>query len=179
MIRDAKLTNKKTGEPFAFEILIDQSSFARVLTPYINNLNKAGISAEIRHVDTAQYKVRLDSLDFDMISYVLPQNLSPSHEQRLYFHSSLANTEGTKNFSGVQSEAVDSLIEKIIGAKTREQLVNATKAMDRVLLWGYYTIPHWHLNYHRIAYRNKLDRPKQVSKLDLGFPTWWIKGNHQ
>lgn len=174
-IKDTRLVNAKTGEPFVFEILIDQNSFARVLTPYINNLEKAGIKAEIRHIDTAQYKVRLDNLDFDMISYVLPQGLSPSHEQRLYFHSSLANTEGTKNFSGVKSKVVDAMIDKIINASDRKQLVNAARAMDRVLLWNYYTIPHWHLNYHRIAYRNKLQRPEKVSKLDLGFPAWWIK----
>ncbi|MDX1692845.1 MAG: extracellular solute-binding protein [Ketobacteraceae bacterium] len=178
-IRDAKLVNSKTGEPFTFEILIDQNSFARVLTPYINNLKKAGIDAQIRHIDTAQYKVRLDNLDFDMISYVLPQGLSPSHEQRLYFHSSLADTEGTKNFSGVKNKVVDAMIEKIINAETREELVSATRAMDRVLLWNYYTIPHWHLNYHRIAYRNKLQRPDKVSKLDLGFPTWWVKPKKQ
>ena len=174
-IRDARLVNARTGEPFQFEILIDQNSFARVLTPYINNLEKAGIKAEIRHIDTAQYKVRLDNLDFDMISYVLPQGLSPSHEQRLYFHSSLADTEGTKNFSGVKSKVVDAMIDRIINAVDRKELVNATRAMDRVLLWNYYTIPHWHLDYHRIAYRNRLQRPEQVSKLNLGFPAWWIK----
>ena len=174
-VRNAKLVNTQTDEPFHFEILIDQNSFARVLTPYINNLNKAGISAEIRHIDTAQYKVRLDNLDFDMISFVLPQGLSPSHEQRLYFHSSLADTEGTKNYSGVKNKVVDAMIEQIINAKDRKQLISATRAMDRVLLWNYYTIPHWHLNYHRIAYRSKLQRPGQVSKLALGFPSWWIK----
>lgn len=174
-VRDARLVNMETGAPFQFEILIDQNSFARVLTPYISNLNKAGITAEIRHIDTAQYKVRLDNLDFDMISFVLPQGLSPSHEQRLYFHSSLADTEGTKNYSGVKNRVVDALIEQIINANDRQQLVSATRAMDRVLLWNYYAIPHWHLNYHRIAYRDKLQRPEKVSKLALGFPSWWIK----
>ena len=178
-VKDSLLINGKTGEPFKFEILIDQNSFARVLTPYINNLKKAGITAEIRLVDTAQYKVRLDSLDFDMISYVLPQGLSPSHEQRLYFHSSMANTEGTKNFSGVNHPAVDVLLDKIINAQSREQLVTATRAMDRVLLWEYYTIPHWHINYHRIAYQSKLQRPKTAPALHLGFPSWWIKSHSQ
>ncbi|MCG8671148.1 MAG: extracellular solute-binding protein, partial [Pseudomonadales bacterium] len=174
-VKNGKLINKKSGEPFSFEVLIDQQSFARVLTPYLNNLKKAGIDAEIRHIDSAQYKVRLDTLDFDMISFVLPQSLSPSHEQRLYFHSSLANTEGTKNFSGIDNPAIDALIDKIINADNRADLKNATRAMDRVLLWNYYTIPHWHLNYHRIAYQKKLSRPKIAPELHLGFPSWWMK----
>ena len=175
IIENSTLVNAKTNTPFKFEILIDQNSFARVLTPYVNNLKKAGITAEIRLVDTAQYKVRLDRLDFDMISYVLPQGLSPSHEQRLYFHSSMSNTEGSKNFSGISHPAVDALLEKIISATSRNELVTATRAMDRVLLWEYYTIPHWHINYHRIAYQNKLQRPPTAPALHLGFPSWWMK----
>jgi len=173
IIRDGKLVDSR-GKPFTFEVLIEQRSFERVLMPYVKNLQRAGITVHIRMVDHAQYKVRLDAFDFDVISYVLPQSLSPGQEQRLYFHSSQADTPGSKNFSGIKNTVVDHLVEKIGSADSRTELINNTRSLDRVLLWNYYTIPHWHLNYHRIAYWNKFARPTPGPSLTPGFPGWWL-----
>lgn len=174
-LHSGRLINRTTLKAFTLEILIDQPSLARMLTPYVKNLKQAGIKADIRLIDRSHYKRRLDDLDFDMVSFVLPQSLSPSHEQRLYFHSNTAATPGTRNYAGIKHPAVDAMIEKIIHAKSREELQAATRAMDRVLLWEHYTIPHWFINYHRIAYWNRLARPQQTPKLNLGFPSWWLQ----
>lgn len=169
-----RLVNAETGEPFRFEMLINSPSFQRVLHPYVKNLSKIGIEANIRIVDRAQYKVRLDDFDFDMTVYVLPQSASPGQEQRLYFHSAQANVRGAKNLSGIQDPVVDALIDQITAAKSRNDLIAAVRAMDRVLLWNYYTIPHWHLGYHRLAYKNTFARPETSSTMTLGFQTWWL-----
>ena len=172
-IKNGKLIDSK-GNPFTFEILIEQRSFERVLMPYVKNLQRAGITVQVRLVDHAQYKARLQAFDFDVITYVLPQSLSPGQEQRLYFHSSQADTPGSKNFSGIKNTVVDHLVEKIGSAHSRTELINNTRSLDRVLLWNYYTIPHWHLNYHRIAYWNKFARPTPGPSLTPGFPGWWL-----
>jgi len=173
--RNKQLVNTTTGAPFRFEMLIESPSFQRVLLPFVKNLAKIGITANVRIVDRAQYKVRLDDFDFDMIVYVLPQSASPGQEQRLYFHSSQANVRGSKNLSGIQNPVVDAMIAKITSAATHQELVAAVRAMDRVLLWNYYTISHWHLGYHRLAYQNKFEQPEHPATMSLGFQTWWLK----
>ncbi|MDY6919908.1 MAG: extracellular solute-binding protein [Pseudomonadota bacterium] len=173
--QDHRLINRESGKPLRFEILINSPSFQRVLLPFTKNLAKIGITADVRVVDRAQYKVRLDDFDFDMTVYVLPQSASPGQEQRLYFHSGQAGVRGSKNFSGIQDPVVDVMIGHIISARTRPQLITAVRAMDRVLLWNYYTIPHWHLGYHRIAYKNIFGRPEPAPPMTLGFQTWWLK----
>lgn len=174
-----QLVNEQTGKPLHFEILINSPSFQRVLLPFTKNLAKIGIQADIRIVDRAQYKVRLDDFDYDMTVYVLPQSASPGQEQRLYFHSSQAGVRGAKNLSGIQDPVVDMLIDRITSASSRRDLITAVRAMDRVLLWNYYTIPHWHLGYHRLAYKNQFARPEPASKMSLGFQTWWLKSAGQ
>lgn len=173
--KNKKLVHGTTGAPLHFEMLIDTSSFQRVLLPFIKNLKKIGIIASIRLVDSAQYKVRLDEFDYDMIVYVLPQTASPGHEQRLYFHSSQVNVRGSKNLSGIQDPVVDAMIEKAVSARSRQELVTAIRSLDRVLLWNYYTIPQYYLNYHRIAYRDRFGKPLVSPSLNLGFQTWWQK----
>lgn len=175
VIKDKKLTNEKTGDIFRFEFLIDQPSFGRLLSPFIRNLEKAGIEATTSVVDQAQYKVRLDELDFDVISFVLGQTASPSHEQRLYFHSEMANIKGTRNYAGISNPVVDALVTEIGNAKSRLELITATRALDRVLSWNYYTIPHWYLDYHRIAHKTTFDRAPKQPDYHLGFTGWWIK----
>ena len=169
------LVNNETGEPFKFEILIDSPSFQRVLLPYVKQLKKAGMQVDIRIVDPAQYKVRLDSFDFDMTVYVLPQAAYPGPEQGLYFHSEQADVRGSRNLSGIKNPVVDALVERVAEAKSHDDLVATTRALDRVLLWNYYMIPHWHLDYHRLAYRNRFQRPEHSPDLSLGFQTWWLK----
>jgi len=174
-IKNNTLINIKTHKPFEFEFTVSQQSFARVLNPYVQNLKKAGIKATIRVIDRSQYKVRLDNKDFDIITYVYPQSLTPSYEQRLYFHSSLAGIKGSRNYAGINNATVDYLVDKITEASSRKELITTTKALDRVLLWNYYMIPHWHLNYHRIAYWDKFAQPDAGPDYILGFNGWWLK----
>lgn len=169
------LYNNKTNQPFEFEILIRQSGMTRVIEPYIENLRKAGIKVTARLVDANQYKVRLDNFDYDMTTFVLSQSLSPSHEQRSYFHSSTVNVKGSKNYAGVSQPVIDALTEQIVRAKTRDELISTTKALDRVLLWNHYIVPNWHLNYHRIAYWDRFEKPEKQPPYKLGFENWWIK----
>jgi microcin C transport system substrate-binding protein len=169
------LYNDTSNQPFKFEILLRQAGMKRVIEPFIENLRKAGIQVTERLVDANQYKVRLDNFDYDMTTFVLSQSLSPSHEQRGYFHSSTVNIKGSRNYAGIAHPVVDSLTEKIIRAKTREELISATKALDRVLLWNHYIIPNWHLNYHRIAYWDRFKQPENQPPYTLGFETWWAK----
>lgn len=175
--RGQHLVNTTTGQPFTLEILTDTPSFQRILLPFARNLRKVGIGAEVRIVDTTQLKARLDQFDFDITTSVLPQTATPGQEQRLYFHSTQAQVRGSKNLSGVQNPVVDALLDRLVAARSRSELIAAAHALDRVLLWHYYTIPQWYLDYHRIAYRNRFDRPAQPSTFSLGFQTWWIKEN--
>ncbi|MFD2228649.1 extracellular solute-binding protein [Alkalimarinus sediminis] len=176
-LKNGTLYHLETGQAFEFEILIRQASIKRVIEPFIANLKKTGIKATARLVDATQYKVRLDDFDFDMTTFVLSQSLSPSHEQREYFHSTTRNIKGSRNYAGVNHPAIDNLTDAIVRAKTRQELITATKALDRVLLWNHYIVPNWHLNYHRIAYWNKFNKPEQQPPYKLGFESWWIKPN--
>lgn len=177
-LKNGTLYHTETGQPFEFEILLRQSSIKRVIEPFIANLRKTGIKATARLVDSSQYKVRLDDFDFDMTTFVLSQSLSPSHEQREYFHSSTRDIKGSRNYAGVSHPAIDNLTETIVRAKTRQELITATKALDRVLLWNHYIVPNWHLNYHRIAYWNKFKKPDQQPPYKLGFENWSIKSDN-
>jgi microcin C transport system substrate-binding protein len=128
----------------------------------------------IRAVDTAQFINRRRDFDFDMIVASLPQSQSPGNEQREYWGSSAADIPGTRNFAGIKNPVIDKIIEQLISAPDREQLVSATRALDRVLLWGHYVIPQWHIAIYRVAYWNKFSRPKIVPRYSLGFDTWWV-----
>ncbi|MGC1509278.1 extracellular solute-binding protein [Ketobacter sp.] len=172
---DKKLINSKTRKPLEFEIMIENRSFQRVLLPLIKNLQKIGITARTRIVDSAQYKVRLDDYDYDMIVYVLPQTASPGFEQQLYFHSDQVGIRGAKNLSGISDPAVDAMIARIKSATSTKALTTAVRALDRILLWNYYTIPQYYLDYHRIAYKDIFVKPEHPPSLNLGFQTWWVK----
>ena len=167
------LVNSK-GEVLRFEILLVNPGLERIYQPYIENLSRLGIQAGIRSVDRAQYKQRLDQFDFDAISLTLGQTLSPGLEQWLYFHSSQAKIKGGKNYAGIDNPVVDALLDKLLAAKTRDQQVAATRALDRVLLWQHYTIPNWYINYHRVAYRNRFAFVT-VPPYTLGLRSWWLK----
>lgn len=173
--RDKKLVNNRTGEPFVLEIMTETPSFQRVLLPFVKNLQKVGITVYVRIVDPAQLKVRQDGFDFDMTVSVLPQSATPGQEQRLYFHSSQARVKGSRNLSGIEDPVVDAMLDQLVAARSMPELVAAARALDRVLLWNYYTIPQWYLDYHRIAYRSRLERPAHPAALSLAFQTWWIK----
>ncbi|MDX1723320.1 MAG: extracellular solute-binding protein [Pseudomonas sp.] len=167
------LLNAK-GQPLQFEILLVNPNLERILQPFTENLASIGIQANLRTVDRAQYKQRLDQFDFDMILLTLPQTLSPGLEQWLYFHSSQAKVKGGKNYAGVNHPVVDALLDKLLSAQTRDEQIAATRALDRVLLWQHYSIPNWYINYHRLAYRNRFAFVT-TPPYTLGLRTWWLK----
>ncbi|MCQ2914607.1 MAG: extracellular solute-binding protein [Alphaproteobacteria bacterium] len=172
-IQDGVLKNE-SGEPFNFEILIDSSmsgAWERISLSYVRNLKKLGISANLRVVDLTQYKNRLDNYDYDMITNIWGQSLSPGNEQNYYWGASSANVPGTQNYIGVNDEVVDKLIQEIIKARDRKDLVAATRALDRVLLWNYYVVPHWYLPGYNYVYWDKFGIPE-----DSGFSKSYIKG---
>ena len=170
-----RLVHGETGEPFTMEILLVNPSFERVALPYARNLERIGITASVRTVDTTQYQNRLDGFDFDMVVNVFGQSLSPGNEQRDFWGSASADTPGSRNLAGVRDEVVDALVDLVIAAPDRESLVHRTRALDRVLLWGHYVVPHWHSQSFRIAYWDKFAHPEVTPRYALGFDTWWVE----
>ena len=166
VIKDGKLTNSKTGEKMNIEFLIVSPSFERVVLPFAANLKRLGIDCSVRTVDIPQYKRRLDSYDYDIIVSSFPQSFSPGNEQRYFWGSAAADKPGTRNFIGIKNPVVDKIIDKIIFSQNRNELVAATRALDRVLLWNHYVIPQWYLQYDRISYWTKFKHPVSLSVLD-------------
>ena len=150
-VRNQKLVNAKTGEPLTVEFLIDQPELERIVLFYKPSLERLGIKMSLRTVDDAQYENRLRSWDFDIIVANWGQSLSPGNEQRDYWGSQAADQPGSRNLVGIKNPAVDALIERVIFAKNRAELVAATKALDRVLLWNHYVVPQW--TYGKVAQR--------------------------
>jgi len=169
-----QLVNGKTGQPFEFEILLDNPQFERIVLPFVQNLKRMGITARVRTVDTAQYERRMETFDYDMTVVLFPESLSPGNEQRDYWGSKAAGEEGSRNLLGVNSKVVDALVEELIQAPDRASLVAHTRALDRVLQYGYYVIPQFHLAAFRVAYWDKFRRPAISPKYALGFDTWWV-----
>src|SRR5690554_150027 len=174
-VRDGKMVHTETGKPLAFEVLLFQKSFERVVLPFRQNLERLGIDVSVRLVDSNQYVQRVRDFDFDMITQVLPQSDSPGNEQREYWHSSNVDVSGSRNYMGVSDPVVDRLVEMVIQAPDRDELVHRVRALDRVLLHGYYVIPHWHLTRDRVAYWNKLQRPEVTPKNGIDLNNWWVK----
>jgi microcin C transport system substrate-binding protein len=174
IVKDLHLVNARTGEPMQFEILLADPSFERITLPFTKNLERLGIVARVRTVDTAQYQSRLDNFDFDMTVGVWPESLSPGNEQVDNWTSVRANAPGSRNLAGIRDPVVDQLVALVIAAPDRPSLISRSHALDRVLLWGQYVIPHWHLQDFRIAYWDKFDRPRISPPYALGFDTWWV-----
>ncbi|HTV45453.1 MAG TPA: extracellular solute-binding protein [Stellaceae bacterium] len=172
--KDEQLVNAKTGQPFTFEILLDNPQFERIVLPFVQNLKRIGITARVRTVDTAQYERRMDTFDYDMTVVLFGQSLSPGNEQRDYWGSKAADEQGSRNVLGIKSKVVDALIEELIDAPNRASLVAHTRALDRVLQYGYYVIPNFHLAAFRVAYWDKFRRPAISPKYALGLDTWWV-----
>ncbi|MDK9721306.1 MAG: extracellular solute-binding protein [Rhodospirillales bacterium] len=174
VVKERKLVNEKSGQPVAFEILLSSPAFERIALPYVENLKKLGIEASVRTLDTAQYKNRTDSFDFDMTVDIWGASESPGNELRDFFGSDSAKMRGGRNSIGIQDKAVDALIGRVISAPDRESLVDAVHALDRVLLWGHYLVPHWHIAYDRVAYWDKFGQPKVTPRQGFQFEAWWI-----
>ncbi len=168
-----RLTPK--GEIFAFDILEYNPQLERWVLPFIRNLERLGIKANYRLVDPAQYQARMAEFNFDMTTTVLPQSRSPGNEQRDYWHSSKAQEKGSRNIMGISDPTIDALTDKVVQAQSREELLAATQALDRVLLWGHYIIPHFYIGSYRVAYWDIFNRPEIAPKYDVGMlNTWWI-----
>lgn len=173
-IVDDKMVDAQ-GKPVVIEFLLAQTEFERVLLPFKRNLADLGIDLVIRRVDVSQYITRVRSRDFDMIVGSFPQSNSPGNEQREFWMSSSADKPGSRNYIGLKDPAIDSLVESLINADSRSSLVAHAKALDRVLQWGYYVIPNWHIKTWRVAYWDHIGHPQVAPKYDIGINTWWIK----
>ena len=163
------------GKPVSLEFLLVQTDFERILLPFKRNLSDLGIDLVIRRVDVSQYINRLRSRDFDMIVGGFPQSNSPGNEQREFWKSEAADNPGSRNFMGLKDPAVDQVVEQLINADSRQSLVAHTRALDRILQWGYYVIPNWHIKTWRVVYWNHIGHPKVPPTYDIGTDTWWIK----
>lgn len=175
IVRNHVLVNAETGVPFTFEIMLVDPSFERVVLPYVRNLKRLGIKVRVRTVDPSQYQNRFNDFDFDMTVAAFGQSLSPGNEQRDYWSSRAADTPGSRNLIGVRSPVVDALVESLINAPDRASLITRTRALDRVLLWGHYVVPHWHIRHFRVIYWDRFGRPEHPPKYALGFNDWWIE----
>jgi microcin C transport system substrate-binding protein len=173
-VRDRRLVNAQ-GQPFEFEILLQGATFERIALPYVQWLERLGISARVRTVDPAQYQVRIDAFDYDMTVDSIGQSFSPGNEQRDFFGAAKARENGSRNVAGIADPAIDELVELVIAAPDYDELVARTRAMDRVLLHHNFVIPQWHLPAFRVAYWDKFGHPARNPRYGLAFPSaWWI-----
>ncbi|EHK58977.1 extracellular solute-binding protein [Allomesorhizobium alhagi] len=172
--RDGKLVNDK-GEQFKIEFLGDDPTDDRVTGPFMENLRRLGIDATLRIVDASQYVNRYRSFEFDALTAVLMQSQSPGNEQRDFWSSKAADSPGSRNIMGIKNPVVDALVDRVIFATDRDDLLAATHALDRVLLWNYYVVPQWHLPEVWTAYWNKFGFPeKQPSYAGVDIESWWV-----
>jgi microcin C transport system substrate-binding protein len=168
------LKNAK-GEKFTIEILIDSPSFERIVGPYVKNLQLIGVAATMRRVDAAQYERRLKEFDFDLTTQRYNLRLTPGIELKAYWGSDAAKTSGSYNLAGIADPVLDQLIDRIVQAKSRAELVTATRAADRVLRAGYYWVPQWYKGAHNLAFWNKFGWPAVKPKYERGaLETWWL-----
>ena len=172
-IKNGVRVNDK-GEQLKVEILNFEPAFERVNAPYVKNLQLLGIDAKMRMVDPAQYQQRMKNFDFDTTSQRYTMRDTPGVELRSYFGSDSAKIDGSLNLAGISDPAVDTLIERVIAAKSREELTTASRALDRVLRAGHYWVPHWYKASNSIAYWDRFSRPETKPRYDRGvLDTWW------
>lgn len=174
VVRDMKLVNAETGQRFSFEFLYRDQAQERVLLPFFFNLGRLGIEVRPRLVDTSQYIQRLRARDFDMTIIPTAQSLSPGNEQREYWGSVAADEPSSANYAGIKDPVIDELIELVIAAPSRESLIQRTRALDRVLLWGHYVIPQLMAPHDRFLYWDKFGRPDTVPLQGPDVLRWWI-----
>ncbi len=176
-VKDNVLTNAR-GDIFAFQFLLYDPSFERIINPYIKGLKKLGIQASVRRVETSQYINQLRNFEYDVVIQSFSQSSSPGNELIQYWHSSTADIPASLNYAGIKNPAIDNLIMHVIESEEREELVIATRALDRAMLHNWYVIPQWFIDSHRIAYWDKFSRPAIGPKFDPGYNTalltWWI-----
>jgi microcin C transport system substrate-binding protein len=175
VIKGGRMVNAQTGAPFRFEILDFRQAAEATMMPYVTMLRKIGIDASLRFVDQSQYVNRLNDFDFDMTTVVLPQSDSPGNEQRDFWSSKAADTPGSRNYEGIRDPVVDALVDRVIFAKDRDDLLAATHALDRVLLWNFYVVPQFTRPNVWLAYWNKFGIPdRQPTYVGPDIESWWI-----
>ena len=178
-VKDGVLQNSK-GEKLEFEVLLNSKGFERILGAFAHNLKKKlGIQINYRTVDVSLWLRRVRKYDFDMIVSGLSQSQLPGKELMNYWHSSVINEEGARNYAGVNNPVIDDLIEKIVNTNTRENRVAMAKAIDRILLYGEYLVPNWYIAHHRVAYWDYFEIPKikplYYQPTPWALQTWWLK----
>ncbi len=174
VLKKGKLVHSQTNKEFKFEMILVLPAFERIVNPYVDNLEKLGISVKVLVLNPAEYIKRVNEFNFGMISGGFGQSDSPGNEQRQFWGSVAADQKGSKNTIGIKDPVIDELVEMVIAAKNRKELITTVKALDRVLLWNYYVIPAWYYPYYRVVYNSKIKQPKIKPKNTLGIDTWWI-----
>jgi peptide/nickel transport system substrate-binding protein len=167
------LRSQATRKPFSFEILVTTRDQERLALAFARDLQRAGITLRVRVVDAVQYDGRRLAYDFDMIEYRWDQSLSPGNEQAFYWGSAAADIDGTRNYMGVKSPAVDAMIAALLAARERDEFVSAVRALDRVLLSGFYVIPLFHLPEQWVARSTAIAHPTETSLFGYLPETWW------
>ncbi len=173
-VKNGVLVDTKTGQLFTVEFLLVSPLFERIVQPYIANLQRLGIKGTLRMVDSAQYTRRVNAFDYDIVVGNFSQSNSPGNEQRDFWGSEAASREGSQNLIGVKDPTIDKLVDHVIFAKNRQELVAATNALDRVLQWNDFVVPQWFSPKVRIAYWDRFGQPQTLPGLTPGFPqVWW------
>jgi len=172
-LKDRQLVHLASGRPLAFEILTTTRDQERLSLAYSQSLKRAGINAQVRNIDGTQFQHRLLSFDFDMTEYHWEQSLSPGNEQLFYWSSESAEQQGSRNYMGVRSKAIDAMIAALLAATSNEDFVSAVRALDRVLLSGFYVIPLYYPPVQWIARWSKIKHPTRTSLFGYLPETWW------
>ena len=172
-VTDRKLVDAN-GKQMAFEILSSDPTLERVATPYVQWLSRLGIDAHVRTVDPPQYQRLTDTFDYDMTMVVLPESDFPGNEQRDDWTCDSMKADGSSNLAGICSPVIDALVAKVIGSQDKPHLIAATRALDRVLLWGWYVVPNWHTQSFNAAFWNRFGHPSQPVRTGIALDSWWV-----
>jgi peptide/nickel transport system substrate-binding protein len=168
-----ELRKRDSGQPLQFEIMVTTRDQERIALTFARDLKRAGIVANVRMVDAVQFEQRRLSYDFDMIQNHWDQSLSPGNEQSFYFGSDAADNQGTRNYMGAKNPAIDAMIAALLQARDRSDFVEAVRALDRVLMSGFYTIPLYDVPAQWIARSRQIERPAATSLSGYLPETWW------
>ncbi|WP_419903570.1 extracellular solute-binding protein [Kiloniella sp.] len=174
VVRDLKLVNEMTGKQMSFEMLVASKGMERTVLPFATSLKKLGVDVTIRLVDRSQYYNRIRDFDYDMIIIKLSASITPGTEQRGFWTSATADKKGSGNFAGIKDPAIDELVEAVVNARDRKELVATVRALDRVLLWGFYVIPQFHTEDDRVLYWDKFSRPDVTPWRGSSTSYWWF-----
>ncbi len=172
-VKERKLVDA-SGQQMTFEILLDDPTFERITLPYVQWLQRLGMDVKVRTVDSAQYQRVTDEFDFDMTVNVYGESDSPGNEQADNWTSDAAKESGSNNLAGASDPVVDALVAKVISARSREALITATRALDRVLLWNWYVVPHWHLQSYWAAWWDRFGFVDRPIRAGVDFNAWWV-----